>query len=74
MDKELLYLLREKNIMDSGITEKITGLVLKYGKMEENILELLKRISRTVKELLHLLREKNMLANIKMVKGTAKEP
>ena len=57
------------------ILKMVLGLAMGnlLGKMEENILEHLKRISRTVKELLHLLREKNMLANIKMVKGTGQE-
>ncbi len=63
MDKELLFFLMVQNIMENGKKEKVMEVEQKLGKMEENILEILKMTNQMVKELLHILMVQVMLVS-----------
>jgi len=54
----------ETNTLVSGKTVKLMEMVPKYGKMEENIQEILKMMNRTERELYFIPTEKNIKVNL----------
>ena len=72
MDMELFHFLMNHNILENGKMAKERVKVLKPGKTEENIQDLLKMTNHMVKEFLSTQMDQNILVNSKMVKGMDK--